>query len=411
MSRCRFFLDCGASSLWFGLVTLLLAVTGCQETTSDTLSQTATNPAIEDVEATLRGVLSETVPFERFAGVSRLFERVNQDELEVTRAVFESPTLAPSAADTAVFAAWWSRFDAPAAFEWTSQNAKSGVTFAVVFEQWGRDDPAGAALLLGAGGSVDAAFLQDANVALLRGWLESGKPGMRSYLGSLSGSKSGVKVLESFGRIVVARRGPRGTIEFLDTMSGNEPQLMGKLLFAFARPITRASPEVGVDLFERYHGRQMGVNLLISIGEGWVDARGGESAMSWVWEQKDHPRLKAALGSVYRRWIVQDKEAAMTWMEERTDFIPPELEPALITYLGLKSQDDILRALELRKWIRQGLVRRDVTLKLLRDWRRRDPVAANEWIDSATTLSDYVREQLAEEKDKVQLRLQGKRPG
>ncbi len=409
MSRCRFSLGLGARSLWFGLVTLLVALAGCQETTGDTVSPVAANPAIEDVESALRGVLSKTVPFERIAGVSQLLERLGQDELEVARAVFESPALAPSAADMAVFVAWWSRFDAPAAFGWTSQNAKSGGSFAVVFEQWGRDDPVGAALLLGAGGRVDAGFLQDSNVALLRGWLESGKPGMRSYLSSLAGSKSGVKVLESFGRIVVARRGPKGTIEYLDSLSGNEPQLMGKLLFAFARPITRASPEAGVALFERYEGQQLGVNLLISIGEGWVDARGGESAMTWVWEQKDHPRLKAALGSVYRRWIKQDEEAAMSWMEERTDFIPPELESALITYLGKKSQEDILRALELRKWIRQGLVRRDVTMKLLRDWRRRDPDAANEWIDNATTLSDYVREQLAEEKGKSQLRLQGKR--
>ena len=47
--------------------------------------------------------------------------------------------------------------------------------------------------------------------------------------------------------------------------------------------------------------------------------------MAWVLSKEGHPRLRAAVGSVYRRWMSMDEAAALAWMEERTDSILSQL--------------------------------------------------------------------------------------
>jgi hypothetical protein len=366
----------------------------------------------EEVGPKLRAVLALPDALQRVAGIADTLDATDPGALPLVRAVFEDPNVATTVLDEEVFVAWWSGFDQRGPFEWVLENRRSAGGFSVVFERWGQVDPIAAAGVLagqvpGVQSEVPTAFMRDAQVALLRGWYQSGRPGLESYLISLDPRKGGLAVMEDFGRYLVSQLGAEGTIGFIESIPEQQAPLRSKIVFAMARPITRASPETGVELFEAYREEPGAWNLLIAVGEGWVEARGAQSAMEWVLEQGDHPRQRAAVSSVYRRWIRDDEEAALAWLEPRLeDRVPPELEGALVVYIGIKSQEDVLKALELRKKIRAGLVRRDVTLKILRDWRRRDPDAANAWIDQATTLSDYVRRQLEKEKGKTQLGLQ-----
>lgn len=404
------------------MVIALLGGGGCQDRASH--ETTPSRPETEgfhdasidsrDIGEDLRAAFKDLDPLERLSGVVQRLDATEPVELASVRAVFADPAVAPSLLEDAAFIAWWSRFDQKGPLDWALEHRRSPGIFAVLFERWGQVDPITAATILAGqaseiGVGVPDAFRNDANAALLRGWYESGKPGLFPYLAALDPRKGGIPILEDFGRYLVAKRGAEGAIDFLSSLSQDQPSLASQVLFAMAKPIARASPEAGVRLFQEHRNEPAARNLLISVAEGWVDVRGGQSAMEWVLEQKDHPRLRAAVATVFRRWIKTDREAAMAWMEPRVVEVPPELEGALVVYIGIKSEDDIVGALELRKKIREGLVRRDVTLKLLRDWRRRDADAANEWIDQTTTLSDFVRQQLAKEKEKPQLGLQAER--
>lgn len=411
---------CRACVAWLSVFVALAALPGCTDHAGETATSSGIPAASPDGSASLpgtadalRAALSPLDALDRVAGVARVLQATDRDELVSVRAVFEDPSIAPTLLEDAAFVAWWSRYDQRGPLEWTEDNRRSAGIYSVLFEGWGRVDPTEAASILagqdlrGLSG-VPEIFRNDATEGLLRGWYEGDKPGLFSYLTGLDTKHGGLTVLENFGRYLVSKQGAEGAIAFLASIPEDQQALKVKMLVALARPLTRASPKAGVDLFTQYRDAPEGRNLLINIAQGWVDARGGEAALEWVLEQQDHPRLRAATSTVFRRWIQVDQPAAMAWMQGRLTNVPPELEGALVVYIGLESRNDMLGALELRKKIRTGLVRRDVTLKLLRDWRRTDADAANAWIDEATTLSDYVRQQLAREKDKPQLGLQAK---
>ena len=119
----------------------------------------------------------------------------------------------------------------------------------------------------------------------------------------------------------------------------------------------------------------------------------GTEVMNWVASASPGRNKNHALGMTYETWAIQDRRAAMRWMEERVE-ATPEPEPWLRILFGnyarLLAADSPAEAIAwLDKWAKEG-GREEVRVRIVRKWIEEDPEAANAWLEQSA-LSEQAR--------------------
>lgn len=374
------------------LAAFSLVLAGCDSSsttpspaTTSTPSSTLVRP--DDLPGAFREALREADTFTRLTRIAALFEVATPEDTDAITAVFKDPKVVPTVTDTTILLAWWARRDPASAFDWLKEelSAFEASTYQVVFEEWGRVDPMGAAQVLSAGRSLDSAVMELASAALLRGWHRSEQPGIDYYIFSIREPGLSGFLLDSHTRYLAAAEGPEYVMNWVDGVADEDEQFKLSVVRVSSSSIARVSPEYGLKMWDKYKDTPFANNLVKRIGIGWIENTDGADVLEWAMPLASDPLQKGSIAAIMRRWGRLDREAAMAWMAEQTksSTVPKVLQPALFIYAAWVGPVDGPRALELVDKLDDENRKRIMTVRIVRDWHRYDPEAAREWIETS----------------------------
>jgi hypothetical protein len=278
----------------------------------------------------LHAALIEPDALVRAAAVAGILEPLGPDALGAVQAAFDAVLLDTGDVELALMAEWWARFDPAAALAWAKDSRigwHPGVVTAVA-RTWARQDPEAAVRAMNA--SVGGELLFDAaTLGLVRGWVESGLPGIEDYLSGLSTSGGGGRAIDAYVRGKVASGQVQAAMDWAESFPEGDPQTNFRKLSVVGRVaevIVASDPQLAADWAAEMRGDGIALMVLIRVGDRWAKTDGA-AAMRWLGALAPNRDIPTAVQETYRSWHLADPEAAGAWL--RAAELEPWLDPAV----------------------------------------------------------------------------------
>lgn len=347
--------------------------------------------------AVIAAALAETDVLRRSPRLASVLEHLGPDEIDTVRSALRLSLGDISAADYDLFLAWWTRVDPEGAVEWTFNHSPRGyrtLAPSVSIYGWARRDPEAALRAVDA--SLDRLSDDSADFAiraLIRGWFDSGREDVQTYLRGLgSGMKRDIAIA-AFARTLALRRGGQAAIEWAESLpEGDADEGVSPIDSPFRQKLTafrrlaaelgRADPEAGAAFVERHRDGPFADGMMKNFAVAFL-TQGGESAAKWLSKQPPADERDESLRIGFRYWLLNDRKGATRWALGAT----PEEEPwrvaAALQIATNIVDDDPERALAWAESIENPRARENAIVITVRRWRTRDPGAADAWLESA----------------------------
>ena len=103
-------------------------------------------PVVGETANRVAAVLSRPASIERAGEFALLLQELGPESIGEAREAFEALPVDVGELPSALFAAWWTRYEPEAAFEWVrDKRAFSKLTHSMAVREWARNDPQAAA--------------------------------------------------------------------------------------------------------------------------------------------------------------------------------------------------------------------------------------------------------------------------
>ena len=136
-------------------------------------------------------VLRDPEAFARARRLSTLLPTLGPEAVPEVRRALENPAVDRGAVEIALLVRFWATHDPASASGWALARAPLGYRAAALVpavETWARADPKAALAWIGATPPAAGANPEATQVALVRGWFDSGRPGLEDYIRNLGPS-------------------------------------------------------------------------------------------------------------------------------------------------------------------------------------------------------------------------------
>lgn len=141
-------------------------------------------------------------------------------------------------------------------------------------------------------------------------------------------------------------------------------------------------------------GGQLDKEYAQSVASVIVRHWGDEDSMAatiWAQTLPAGEHRDRAVSRAFRTWLLQDPDAAQTWLLANTP--DPALDPALAILIQRNGREQMETALTWSDLIENDADREKVVIVMVRGWRQRDPEAADAWLAEAE-LSNAARNKI-----------------
>jgi hypothetical protein len=357
------------------LSVLVLLGTACADSGSPHGDSAA--GSVEDIAHALR----EQEPLVRARRLIDALEALSPEQAPAAFDAYEEARFAVDAADVALFAGWWAGHDADAAFEAFASSKMGGgsVGAEAVIRIWMLEQPT-AALLAVEGAEVAAERKEEFIHAVVRGWYESGRAGVWTYVQSLQPGFSRQRLVTSLMLRKLRDEGIEETIEFINAAPDADGRFKRNLFHRAAGVIARKDLERAVKWSDEVIDDPNGGSLGRIVGAVWVQKGEPSEAMEWLIARPQRQWGHVAVRESYRLWIQQDRDAALAWAAQAEP--TPAFEPVMEVYAVAIARDDTARGIATLERIHDAARREKATIRLARRWVERDPEAAVAWIET-----------------------------
>jgi hypothetical protein len=183
---------------------------------ADTRVDESADTLIDQSAGALVDVLRDPDAFSRARRLATLLPALGPEAVPELRAALEDPGIELQGAEVELLVRFWATHEPADASEWAftrSPPGYRGPAMALAIELWAREDPQAAAQRAGPLGLQGGSTSHMIQVALVSGWLQSGRPGLEDYIRDLGPSFEQQRALVTVARIKVrhgARRGGPG---------------------------------------------------------------------------------------------------------------------------------------------------------------------------------------------------------
>jgi hypothetical protein len=265
---------------------------------------------------------------------------------------------------------------------------------------WARSDPEAARRGLH-GLVLDDRLMAAGLLGLVRGWEESGRPGLEDYLErSAGGDEASIRAIDAVARGKVLRDGPEAGIAWAEGLpdrdDGSPSDFKLNAYRRVASAVVAIDPQRAAAWAAGLRGGKYSSGLLFRTGTSWAQIDGA-AAMQWLSTLPPGRDLPLAVQETYRMWISQDREAAFEWI--RSQPLEPWLDPAIQNYAVNIFRQSPTEAIAWANRV-QDTKRRELTLAgIVANWLVTSPDEAQAWLD-ASDLSDATRQQIAALRDR-----------
>jgi len=260
----------------------------------------------------------------------------------------------------------------------------------VATEVWASRDPQAAAGLV-ALGSVNAGLASPvAETGLIRGWYDSGQPGLEAYIQSLGITFERQRALKVFARRAYLRDGPEMLARWAEAISDDDPKFKLDAFRALAKVFADVNPSDAVAWCEAHCDGPYGRSMRRVIATRWA-YRGGEAAMNWLAAAPEGTERVQAVKGAYRGWAQGDREGLRRWMRAKgLDGVEPYLYPAVQNFATEIGITDPVEGLQWAAILEVPKRRQNTMVNILRRWRGRDEAAAEAWMAQAGLSEEVV---------------------
>jgi hypothetical protein len=350
-----------------------------------------TPPSPRSAAAKIHVALLKPDALERAAELARVLGELEQAAEGDVWDAYGAVVLDVGDVEWALLGQWWAHSDPAAALRWafTQQEANPLVVTAIL-RTWASRDPEAAlrAFYRQVAPRRDS-LVPVAGQALVRGWEESGRPGLEDFLAAMPNNQHMQAAVGILARRKVLRDGPEAGFRWAEAIPDDEPGTPERLKVNAMRRTATAAVEVDPEkaaAFAAEHGEERhGVGMYRRVGVRRAELGEAEAALDWLSTLPAGSQRESAVGETFRTWMLNDREASVAWLRaaEKDGEFAAWLDPAVRVYAVSLTRQDPEEALAWAARIRAEDRRRQTRVNVLVTWRDTDPVAAQAWLDQS----------------------------
>lgn len=279
----------------------------------------------------------------------------------------------------------WFRFDPEAAMEVAalSRGSTAMAARADGVREWASRDPQAVA------GQVS---LQESAVqrALVRGWYESGQPGLSDFILEDAASKSGQNLMASYAEELGFYEGADGIEEWMDSVRaqpGVPPLVVKHVHRKGIVEMAVYDAERAIAYCDRHCEQPYADAARIRLASRLGILGHAPRALEWIEASTDaNAEDRGRAGAAAFGYLLRaDEQAAFAWADEKFAQYAgePWIEPIVSYAITARNRSDPSGSLAWVDNLPEGKVKREVLIGIGRHWLRIDPEAADEWLDSS----------------------------
>ncbi len=210
-----------------GLVLCLpVACSPDSQTPPPTLPGPPATPRDGESRQAILEVLRDPEAFARARRLSTLLPTLGPEAVPEVRRALENPAVDRGAVEIALLVRFWATHDPASAASWALARSPLGFRAAALvpaIEAWATADPRAAHAWTRSIPAGAAANSELAQVALVRGWFDSGHPGLENYTRDLGPSFERQRALAALARKTIQRDGPSTVMRWAEALP-DEPK-------------------------------------------------------------------------------------------------------------------------------------------------------------------------------------------
>ena len=335
--------------------------------------------------AAVREALATGGSLARMARLVPALHELSEDEVDAVAAVYAREISALGECDIAPFVDAWVQTDAEQALEGTAAwpyAPKRSIGLRNALEAVTSREPGRGRTLYATLTKRHPALRADLQIGLVSGWAAADPEGLRGYLRGLSKQE----ITEPAGlalEMIARHHDVDALLAWADEFIGETPdaQLPANFFKKAASIATHLDPLRATTWVDAHWGRDYAKAGPSAVAHAWMLVAPLD-AIAWLQTGAPAESRAKALESAFRRWLIEDRAAAMNWLgsEERTRFH----DPAVAVY----ARDLVRRSPEEAVgWCEQVLdpeSREECFISVVRRWLMNDGAAAAAWLDESS---------------------------
>jgi len=342
----------------------------------------------------IRELLGDPDDFARARKLGALLPTLGPGSIPAVKAALEdADTLQMGAVEFELFVRYWAAHDPSEAGWYALAKSPVGYRDAAVFaavSAWAMASPQEAMEAVRPWSREGGDTGWAADIALVRGWYVSGKPGLEDYIRDLGAGPERQRALSAYAVAVIHKHGADAIAKWAEALPEDDKDYKLEAFRRVAEAMVPFDLAAATRFCDAHCEGPHGSNVRKVIAGRWALDDPG-AALDWLSKGPDSQETKFAVLVTYSLWVHRNPDAAMAWMQEKlAGGEPPAwLESALPDYaraVGRKSPTEGLTwAAKLvdnqRYW---------VTIDIVRRWRRADESAAEAWMGQASLTPDQI---------------------
>lgn len=345
---------------------------------------------------------------ERTTRVAALLAPLGPEALGDVRAAYDGVVLDVGDVELVLLLDWWAGFDPEPALAWAHSSGIGWhpAVISAAVRSWARRDPDAASRGL-RDLAVDDRLMTAGLLGLVRGWEESGRPGLEEYLErTAGGDEASIRAIDALARGKVLRDGPEAGIAWAEGLpdrdDGSPSDFKVNAYRRVASAVVGVDPQRAAEWIAGLRGGKYSSGLLFRTATSWAE-HDGEAAMRWLSTLPADRDLPLAVQEAYRMWASRDRDAAFEWI--RNAKLEPWLDPAVDTYAITRYRVSPQEAIDWALKIHDSQRREQVLVRIAATWLIDAPDDAQAWIDRSD-LGEEAKQKIAKLRDQALARKQ-----
>jgi hypothetical protein len=380
-----------------GAVLGAIGLTGCSAgAPPDTgVSESAESESIVS-GGTLAEALRDADAYARARRLGALLPTLGPAAIPDVREALEDYTLDIGAVEFELLVRFWASREPAAATNWVLERGRpdyKAAAMRVAMELWAAVDPEAALVVVQAvRGQTGPEVVRAAEVALVRGWFESGHAGLEQYIRDLGMSIQRQRALFAYALAIVRKQGSEAVMRWAESV----PEADAVYKLSVYRQVTSALGAFDRDAALRWCDAHCdgpyGSSLRQMIARQWLLDEGGVSPLEWLSRAPEGEDRENSLRVIFATWGVIDREAALGWMATQTAGEPAPWARSLFAhYAKLLAPDSPAKAIEWAERVEDDREREAALILVASIWRQQDEAASEAWL-LQSSLSEEARE-------------------
>ncbi len=354
-------------------------------------------PSIPDTGAKisyeeLLALIAKPDPFEKARELGALLPTLGAEALPAVREVLTHvAVLELSATEFELLMRYWALHEPELASIYAYLHAPRAFKYAAIhatLRPWAAVDPqaalARAAAWSMARGDAGAA----AQVAFIRGWHDSGQPGLEEYIRDLGVGFERQRALAVYATSVIQKDGAKALVDWAEAI----PEEQEAYRLDVFRKVGAALVPYDIGAAKRFCDAHCegpsGDSLRSYISDRWVQID-PTPALEWLSTAPEGKETNWTVRVTYASWGAKDPEGAIRWMNETIaenggDEPPEWLRPTYPIHARLIAQEESpLEGIRWAEKIEDPQEREWVAMNIAREWRDEDETAAEKWMQQS----------------------------